>query len=75
MTTLTEIETAVEALSPEQKYTLYRYIEGQLQDVSGKTSVPRRQSVLDIAPVHLGPVLQPLTGDDDLLDEMLETRE
>lgn len=75
MTTLTEIEAAVGALSPEQKYTLYRNIERQLQDLSAKASVPTRQSVLDISPVHLGPILRPLTSGDDLLDEMLETRE
>jgi hypothetical protein len=68
MTTLTEIESAVGTLSLEQKQRLYRFLEGQLQEVSV------RRSVLDIAPVHLGPVLQPFTGDDDLLDEMLEAR-
>ena len=74
MATLIEIEAAVGALSPEQKYALYRNIERQLQDLSGKTSAPRRQSVLDIPPVHLGPILQPLASGDDLLDEMLESR-
>ena len=31
-------------------------------------------SVLDIQPVSLGEVLNPLTSNDDLLDEMLEGR-
>lgn len=73
MTTLTEIESAVGTLSLEQKQWLYRFIEGQLQADLGQMS--SRRSVLDIAPVSLGPVLQPLTNDDDILDEMLETRE
>ncbi|MGA7497494.1 MAG: hypothetical protein WBX00_12270 [Isosphaeraceae bacterium] len=34
----------------------------------------RPHSVLDIATVGLGPVLRPLTSDDDLLGEMLEGR-
>ncbi len=32
-------------------------------------------SVLDIPVVSLGPVLQPLTSDDDLLGEMLDDRQ
>jgi hypothetical protein len=31
-------------------------------------------SVLDIPPVSLGAIVQPLTGNDDLLGEMLEGR-
>jgi len=31
-------------------------------------------SVLDVPAVSLGPVLRPLTGDDDLLGEMLDGR-
>ena len=69
MKTLTEIESDVETLSPEQKYKLYRFLEGQLKAVSGMTPPPHRQSVLDIAPVHLGTILKPLMSDDDLLDE------
>ena len=34
----------------------------------------RSHSVLDITTVALGPVLRPLTSDDDLLGEMLEGR-
>ncbi len=75
MKTLSEIESEVEALSPQHKYMLYRYLEGQLKAVSGMTSLPQRQSVLDIAPVHLGTILKPLTSDDELVDEMLETRQ
>src|SRR5947209_3995575 len=31
-------------------------------------------SILDISPVRVGAVLRPLTSDDDLLGEMLESR-
>lgn len=72
MTTLTEIESAVGTLSPEQKQSLYRFLEGQIQEAAGQV-LPRR-SVLEIAPVHLGPVLCPFSTHDDLLDEMLEMR-
>jgi hypothetical protein len=34
----------------------------------------RSHSLLDAPPVSLGPVLRPLTADDDLLGEMLEGR-
>lgn len=41
---------------------------------SGKTAESgQRQSVLDIATVSLGSILVPLTADDDLLGEMLES--
>ncbi len=73
MTTLTEIESAVEKLSPEQKRRLYRLIEGQLQNAAD--AVPHGRSVLDISPIQLGPILRPFPSADDLLDEMMETRE
>ena len=60
---------------PEQKYTLYRNIERQLVRFVGKSIKRWRQSVLDVLPVDLGPILRPLTSGDDLLGEMLETRE
>lgn len=72
MTTLTEIESAVGTLSPEQKQRWHRFLEGQLREAAGQVS-PRR-SVLEIAPVHLGPVLLPFSTADDLLAEMLEMR-
>ena len=74
MKTLTEIESDVEALSPDQKYILYRFLEGQLKDVPGVNPPLKRQSVLDIPSVNLGKILRPLTDKDDLLGEMLEER-
>ena len=72
MTTLTEIQSAAGALSPEQKQMLYRFLEGQLEVESGQP--PRRRSVIEIEPVHLGAVLQPFSGTDDARDEMLGER-
>jgi hypothetical protein len=69
-----EIEATVEELSRDQKCWLYRYLEKQLPELKGSEAIAKRQSVLDIAPVHLGQPLLPFTGSDDLLDEMLESR-
>jgi hypothetical protein len=79
MKTLSEIETAAAALSPEDQQALVRYLLTQL-DCEGADAgstpgpSPDDHSVLDIEPVHLGRVLRPLTSDDDLLGEMLEGR-
>jgi hypothetical protein len=49
--------------------------EGQEVTVLTPSLPPQgNHSVLDIPPVDLGPVLRPLTSDDDLLGEMLEGR-
>jgi hypothetical protein len=50
------------------------------QEVSVLAAAPRLEgsrphSVLDIGTVNLGPLLRPLTADDDLLGEMLEGRQ
>lgn len=74
MTTLMEIETAVGSLSADEKYELYRYLEGQVRSSAAPANPARRHSFLDIPPIHLGSVLRPLTRDDDLLEEMLEGR-
>jgi hypothetical protein len=65
MTKFSEIKHAVAALPREQKYDLYHFLQLQLRE-----SVTDH-GVLDIAPVHLGPVLRPLDDDEDLLAEML----
>ena len=72
MTTLTEIQSAAGALSPEQKRLLYRFLEGQLDEASGKP--PRQRSVVDIGPVSLGSVFQPFSETDNSRDEMLGER-
>jgi hypothetical protein len=77
MTTLSEIEQAVEALPPEQKRQLVQFLLTRLGPNGGATASVGSltgHSILDIAPIHLGAVLRPLTPDDDLLGEMLEGR-
>ena len=72
MRSLTEIESDIEALTPDQKYTVNRFLEGRLEDASGGNPPINRRSVLDIPSVTLGTILRPLTDTDDLLGEMLE---
>jgi hypothetical protein len=73
MSTLVEIEEAVDALPPEQKKQLLHFIAERLgSGTVGLTADGRRQhGVLDIPPVSLGRVLRPLSPEDDLLGEML----
>jgi len=52
-----------------------RLPEGQVVTVIAPTLAESKgHSVLDIAPVSLGPLLRPFADDDDLLGEMLEGR-
>ena len=75
MLTLNEIEKAVDGLTVDEKRELHRYLEETLH-VSAVTRGPgRSHSILDIAPVQLGSVLQSETDDEDILDEMLEERQ
>ena len=79
MNTLSEIATAAESLPIDQKRRLVQLLVTRLTEQdAAKTAqslvLARRQSVLDVPPVHLGAVLRPLTRDDDLLGEMLEGR-
>jgi hypothetical protein len=76
MSTLVEIEEAVNALPPEEKRQLLRFIAERLSgSPAGLTADARRQhGVLDIPPVSLGRVLRPFSPADDLLGEMLEGR-
>ena len=77
MTTLSEIEHAADALTPEHKQLLVRFLLTRLGAQEVTPSVTQHapgHRILDIQPVHLGAVLRPLTADDDLLGEMLEGR-
>ena len=73
---LAKLETVVDALPPQQKRELLRFLVSRLReegiDAAG-LPVPGH-SVLDIEPVSVGAMLQPLGPDDDLLGEMLEGR-
>jgi len=72
MLSLTEIEKAVDGLTAEQKRELHRYLEKSLQAPTSARPVGNGHSVLDIATIQLGCILQLLGPDDDLLGEMLE---
>ena len=75
MSTLDEIEAAVDKLPPQQQERLLYFLTARLNN--GRTvrlPVPASagRNVLDIAPVSVGEVLHPLSADDDSLGEMLE---
>lgn len=74
MSTITEIENAVTALSMAEKYELFRFLAGQLQPGSTASNVTKQHGVLDIPTVQLAPVLQSWIDDDDPLEQMLEER-
>lgn len=74
MLSLNDIERAVDSLPAEQKRELHRYLEDSLQGHIGGQSAGRAHSVLDIAAIQLGQVLQPSGTDDDRLGEMLDGR-
>ena len=76
MSTLAEIEAAVEKLPPRQQQELLLFLTVRLHGCT--VQMPRAssatQSVLEISPVSVGKVLLPASSDDDLLGEMLEGR-
>ena len=77
MTTLDEIEAAVDKLPLQQQERLLFYLTARLHDermVHLPSPIQAGRNVLNIAPVNVGRVLHPLSPDDDLLDEMLEGR-
>ena len=81
VSTLNEIEAAVESLPALQQQALLGFLTARLghveqlgpQQGSRSSSLPQH-SVLDIPTVRLGRVLRPLSPDDDLFSEMLEGR-
>lgn len=66
MSSLVEIERAVDALPVEEKQMLLKYLEQKLRPRQS-----RGHSVLDVPTGSVGQILRPLEADDDLLDEML----
>jgi hypothetical protein len=73
---LRELETAADALPAREKRELLQFLLTRLHEEGRDTahsSVPSH-SVLEIEPVSVGVILQPLSPDDDLLGEMLEGR-
>ena len=77
MSTLAEIEAALDKLPPPQQEQLLSFLTARLHP-GRATSLPASsragRSVLDIAPVSVGEVLRPSAPADDLLGEMLEGR-
>ena len=81
MSSLREIEAAVESLPVTQQEALFHFLAarlGQLESRESQTrwqgSGTRQHSVVDIPTVHVGRVLCPKSSDDDVLAEMLESR-
>lgn len=76
MSTLTEIEAAVEQLPTTQQEELLSFLTIRLKGRTLRSLVAPRAglSVLEISPVSVGEVLHPLSPSDDLLGEMLEGR-
>jgi hypothetical protein len=79
MKTLVEIERAADALSSEDKQKLIRFqstrLGAQALDADSWMKLrPQGRSVLNIEPVSLGRLRQPVTADDDLPGKMLEGR-
>ena len=73
MKTLDEIEAAAAALPIDQQQALFARLASRF--ARKRVQVEKPLGVLEIEPVSVGRVLQPLTEDDDLLGEMLESRE
>jgi hypothetical protein len=73
MTTLDEIEAAAAALPVDEQQKLFAWLAVRLAEAPLAPS--KRHSVLDIEAVSVGGILKPLSDDDDLLGEMLESRQ
>lgn len=76
MSSLAEVERAAGTLPKHEMKRLFVFLAGQLgrNGIPGEANQPAgRHGVLDIPPVHLGRML-PLSGEDDLLGEILEGR-
>ena len=81
MSTLREIEAAVESLPVAQQEALFHFLAARLGQLESRESQSSREGsetrphrVVDIPTVHVGRVLHPISSDDDLLGEMLEFR-
>ena len=71
MSTLAEIEAAVDSLSAAELAELERFVQKAKQE----KAQPARHSIMDLKPSHLGGMLRPLGTRDEWHDEMLEGRE
>ena len=76
MTTLAEIEAALEQLPPTQQAELYVSLGARLKRSNAELSTPPHagHGVLEITRVSVGQVLRSFVADKGLLDEMLGGR-
>jgi hypothetical protein len=70
MSTLAEIQAALPQLSLEELAALERSIRVVERS---RDPVPRK-SLMDIKPVDLGPMRNPITADDDIFGEMIDAK-
>ncbi|MBX7209147.1 MAG: hypothetical protein K1X78_12590 [Verrucomicrobiaceae bacterium] len=68
MSTLAEIEIAVPGLGLSE----LSHLEHLVRATRLRRERQSRRSALDLPPLQLGTVLQPLSPDDDLLEEMMD---
>ena len=68
MSTLAEIEAAVPGLGLHELTHLERLVRATRLRLERQS----RPSALDLPPLRLGTILQPLEPDDDLLEEMMD---
>lgn len=67
MSTLLEIEKAVPQLGESELSHLEQFV----RSLRFRRAHKKQQSAFDLPPLRLGEVLQPLSVEDDLLEEML----
>jgi hypothetical protein len=76
MSTLAEIEAAVDSLPPAEQKELLDFLAARVKQspILERPVSKSPLSVLEIPVLSVGEVLIPFTADDDLLGEMLEGR-
>lgn len=76
VSTLDEIEAAVDKLPPPQQEELLLSLTVRLRSRAARVpnTFPEACSVLEIAPVSVGKILSACSVEDDLLGEMLDGR-
>jgi hypothetical protein len=74
MSTVAEIESAIEKLPLNEKMRLLDSLGRTIVHEQTATKVPKAHSVLDIPTVSVGRILQPNFSRTDILGEMLEGR-
>ncbi len=68
MNTLAQIESAIWLLNVDELHEL----EQKVREVQRAKDKSNTGSTLDLPPLKIGPMVRPLSPDDDLLSEMLD---